>query len=178
MTQQSARRGWLDGKYLKFVALGTLVFLFLRVLVTWSRFEEHLIIPYLSCSTRVSVVVLGWLGRDVEARGLVLASESFAVEIRRGCDAIEPATLFAAAVLAAPFARGRKLRGLLIGGAVLSAANIVRIVSLYLVGAWDRHAFLWMHVAVWQAAFVALVILLWWIWAKGAAQGDRAARGR
>ncbi len=47
----------------------------------------------------------------------------------------------------------------------IQALNIVRIVSLFYLGQWNRHWFEWFHLYLWQALIVldALVVFLVWL---------------
>ena len=51
---------------------------------------------------------------------------------------------------------------------ILAVVNLVRIVSLFLVGVYFPKAFDWMHVEVWSAIFILLAIVLWTLWIQWA----------
>ncbi|MBU0639166.1 MAG: exosortase H [Planctomycetes bacterium] len=121
--------------------------------------------PYLRLNTTISAALLTQFGQDVEVADVTIRSKRFAMEVRRGCDAVEPSALFVAAVLAFPALLRARLVGVLVGTALLATLNIVRIVTLYWVGVFWPRLFDVMHIQVWQATFILLALLFWVIWA-------------
>jgi exosortase/archaeosortase family protein len=117
---------------------------------------------------QVGARVLRLLGQEAVADGAQIVSPRFAIEIRRGCDAIEPSAVFLSALIAFPAAIRTKIPGAVIGAVLLAVVNIIRIVSLFLVGVHYPSAFQVLHVDVWQAMFIFLAILLWVLWASWA----------
>ena len=132
---------------------------------------HHTLFPaYLRWNARVSNGFLQWLGQGTTVAGSGISSARFAIDVSRGCDAIEPSMLFLAAVLAFPSAFRRKLPGLFIGTLVLLAVNLVRIVSLFLTGVYYPKAFDAMHADVWQILFILLAIVFWALWVQWASR--------
>ncbi len=129
---------------------------------------------YLALNARLAADALTLLGRDVVADGAAINSPTVSLQVRYGCDAIFPSALFVAAVLASPVSLRSRLPGLFIGTVVLLAINIIRIATLYLAKiAFGRAWFQWLHVDIWQPAFVFLALLFWVIWALRATRGHR-----
>jgi exosortase family protein XrtM len=95
----------------------------------------------------------------------MISSPRGAVEVKRGCDAVEPLVLFCAAVIAFPVSLRRKISGIALGTVVLLVLNLLRIVTLYFVSVHAPRFFELMHVEVWQALFIFLALGLWAIWA-------------
>ena len=120
---------------------------------------------YLSMDTAISGLFLPWFGYDVVARSNQLVGDSAHLEVRTGCDAIQPFFIYLAAVMAFPSVpRKTRLLGLLGGFLCLNVLNIVRIVSLYAIRAdWPEY-FRTAHTFVWQALFIVAVFLLWMAW--------------
>ena len=98
---------------------------------------------------------------------------SRAVEVVRGCDAMEPVALFVSAVLASPVSWGARAMAAIVGTAVLLTINLIRIISLFLCAVHWRSAFDIMHLDVWQALFIFLAIFLWALWAAWAVKRHR-----
>ena len=136
-------------------------------------FQRHIFPAYLKLNTQGSAAILRLLGDDARAVETRLVSSRFAVEIRRGCDAIEPSALFAAAVLAFPARWRLRLLGALVGVVILAILNFVRILTLYYVGVYAPKVFETMHMDVWQPAFIALALVLWVVWALWATRPKR-----
>jgi exosortase/archaeosortase family protein len=129
----------------------------------------------LCANARVAGAALRGCGEDVNVSGIIIRTAGYAVAIQRGCDAIEPAWFFCAAVLAFPLPWRLKWPGLLAGSAILFAVNLLRIVSLYFIGRRLPRLFPSAHLEWWPAAFILAAIALWlaWIgWARGRLPAD------
>ena len=109
---------------------------------------------------------LNALGASVSTSGTVVGSSSFAYTIVAECTAIGPIILFAGAVIAYPAALRGKLLGIVIGVVSLTALNLVRLVSLFYIGASFPEYLPMAHYLVWQAAIIIFAILLWLFWVE------------
>ena len=89
----------------------------------------------------------------------------YAVSIKAGCNGVEAAMILAAAILAYPAPWLKKLTGMVIGVLAIQILNVVRIISLYYLGAWSQRALDIAHLYVWPGLIIldALVIFLLWI---------------
>jgi exosortase/archaeosortase family protein len=150
------------------------VFLFLVVfaglmgvfyaIALFTPFYERQFPYYLGFNARLSGYILGFLGQNITVWGTSISSPAFSITIKHGCDAIEPTVLFICAVLAFPLPFSKKIAGIITGSLLLGIINIVRIVTLFVVGAYWPWAFDVMHVDVWQGLFIFLAILFWIFW--------------
>ncbi len=131
---------------------------------------------YMQLNARMSTGILNWFGEGASVNGTSVMSPRYQVDIKHGCDAVEPSVLFISAVLAFPSPILSKIPGLLAGTLVLAVINLVRIVSLFYIGIHWHQYFETMHEDVWQAAFILLALFLWVIWAWWST-GRRAPRG-
>jgi len=125
---------------------------------------DRLLFQCLAWNARASNAVLNLLGQGTTASDLTIHSPRFAINVRRGCDAFEPAWFFCAAILAFPAPFRRKLAGILVGCALIFATNIVRISSLYLIGAYWPRLFSPAHLEIWPIALILLAVFLWISW--------------
>lgn len=119
---------------------------------------------YLGLNAVAAARVMQWLGTAARADGIQVIGQSFSLNVAQGCDAIQPAALYAFAVLAAPVAWRLKAVGLLAGVGLLLLLNLARIVTLYYFGAYAPAWFETMHIDVWQTAFIVLALLFWVVW--------------
>lgn len=133
------------------------------MLIPW--FGETFWTGYLKLNAHATAIVLTAIGHPAQVDDLRVSTSRYSVEIRRGCDAIEPMALFLAAVAALNVPRRTRIIGAVAGTLVLLLMNLVRIVSLYFTGVHWPSAFETMHVDVWQPAFVVLTVGLWTGWA-------------
>ena len=164
------RTSWFAGKrpVLRFVVLFCVCMAVFYGCMATVLFRETLFPAYLRFNAGVSATILRCLGEEAAARETSVASPRFSIEIRRGCDAVEPSAVFLSAVLASPVSMWLKLPGMAAGTVVLMLVNLVRIVSLFYVGIIYPKAFHMMHVDVWQALFIFLALLFWVVWARWA----------
>jgi len=113
----------------------------------------------------VSTAILNFFGEAAITDKTIISSRRYSINIAHGCDAIEPAALFVAAVLAFPASFRSKLPALFAGTFLLLTINLIRIVSLFYTGIYWPAAFETMHVDVWQPAFIVLSLFFWTLWA-------------
>jgi exosortase H (IPTLxxWG-CTERM-specific) len=137
-------------------------------------FESHIFTPLVNIYAWLSGQVLLLFGYDVVIYGDIISSSGFSVSVKKGCDAAEPMAIFVAGVLAFPALISRKLVGLGIGLGILFLLNIIRIITLYLTGVHNPDYFESMHLAVWQVAFIAVAVLLWFLWLRSLMQQRKA----
>jgi exosortase H (IPTLxxWG-CTERM-specific) len=130
----------------------------------FSPFYDRILYPYLDFNARMSGYILKVLGQDIAVGGSSISSADFSIVIKRGCDAIEPTALFVSAILAFPSTLSRKIVGIVAGSLLLAVLNLIRIVSLFLVGSYLPSFFEVMHADVWQGIFIFIAILLWIFW--------------
>jgi exosortase H (IPTLxxWG-CTERM-specific) len=138
--------------------------------------NDAVIVPFTGAVARVSAVVLNVLGEKVEVNGTELRSSRFAVEIENGCNGVETALLFGAAVLAFPAPWRRRLLGLLLGFLAIQVINLVRVVTLFWVGVHRPALFGPSHTVLWQSIVVLCGVLLFLLWASREARARAAAR--
>ena len=132
-----------------------------------SRSIDYVILPFTAAIAKVSV----WHRRPVRcARGrygkiLQSTSNNFAISIERGCNGVEAVIILVSAMLAFPAPWKHRLIGIGLGFVAIQALNLVRIISLFYLGQWNRIWFDWFHLYLWQALIVldALVAFLIWL---------------
>ncbi len=142
--------------------------------VALAPFFDGMLFPaYLRANALLSDVILNGMGQGCQVTGTTIRAARFAMTICRGCDALEPCWLFAAAVISFPAPFPRKFLGILIGGALLLALNLVRIVSLFFMGVHWPRLFATVHLEIWPVVFVLAAILMWVAWIRWARRQDR-----
>ena len=154
-----------------FFALFVLCMVAFYVCEATPLFQEVFFPAYFRLNASVTAAIVDSFGGDVLADGPLVVSPQFRMEVRRGCDAVEPSALFISAVLASPVSWAARALGAAVGTALLMLINVVRLVSLYYIGVYFPGAFQVVHVDVWQAAFILITVLLWAVWVRWAKQG-------
>lgn len=137
---------------------------FTLISVNWVN--DHAIEPFTAGIARVSGVVLDLMGQNISQQGTVLRSPRFAVNIRNGCNGVEAMLIFLAAVLAFPAPWRSRFLGLAFGILAIQAVNLVRVVALFLTGAYFPRFFDASHTVVWQTLVILSGVLLWIFWAN------------
>lgn len=174
-TAEAPGRHWLRQKWpiVRFVlVLVVLMGAFYAVSAT-SLFQQRFYPAYMELNAPWSAALLRFCGEQATASGANLSTPRFAVQIRRGCEAIEPSVLFAAAAVAFPASLLARVVGVVGGIVALALVNLLRIVSLYYVGVYWPSAFETAHVDVWQPAFIIIALTLWIAWAVWATRPAR-----
>jgi exosortase/archaeosortase family protein len=87
------------------------------------------------------------------------------VLVGNGCNGAWAHLIFLASVLAYPATWKEKLLGLAVGQPVLVVLNVVRVVSLFIIGLYAPTIFRAAHVYVWQFLIIGFAMLMLFIWA-------------
>ncbi|MBX3701223.1 MAG: exosortase H [Dokdonella sp.] len=152
---------------LRFIVLFVLILATLFVAELLQPVETHVIEPFTSAIARVSVWLVGLFDPHAYSIGKELhtTASSFAISIERGCNGVEAMIILVAAMLAFPAPWRHRLIGIGLGFVAIQALNLVRIISLFYLGQWNRTWFDWFHLYLWQALIVldALVAFLVWL---------------
>jgi exosortase H (IPTLxxWG-CTERM-specific) len=140
--------------------------------------NDAVVVPFTGFLVTISAGLLGLVGERVVADGTVIRSALFAVDVKNGCNGIEATLLLLAAVLAFPAPAKARAAGVAIGLLAIQAANFVRVVSLFWLGAHRRDVFDLFHAAIWQTLLILLAIGIFLAWGRklrgGAAADARA----
>ncbi|HEY3202958.1 MAG TPA: exosortase H [Thermoanaerobaculia bacterium] len=128
--------------------------------------NDAVIVPFTGAVARVSAGILNAIGEKVTVRGTEISSDRFAVNIENGCNGVETALLFGSAVLSFPAPWRRRLLGLLVGFIAIQIINLVRVVTLFWIGAHRPSLFNSSHTVLWQSIVVLCGVLLFLAWAS------------
>jgi exosortase H (IPTLxxWG-CTERM-specific) len=105
-------------------------------------------------------------GVIVSGPTIMQPANGFAVTILAGCNGIEAMIVLAAALLAYPAPLKHRLAGLAVGALAIQSLNLVRIVSLFYIGQWNRDVFEWAHLYAWQALIMLDALIVWLLWLR------------
>ena len=162
---------------LKFLLIFGVLLVVFYVFIAFSSFYSTIFVPwYHHLIAKVSGDLLAILGQEIKVTGKSISSPRFSVDIIRGCDAVEAIALYVCAVLAFPLPFIKKLPGMIAGTLFLLILNLIRIVSLFLIGAYSPRIFGLMHLDVWQALFIFFAVLLWILWLLWATRNQLVAQ--
>jgi exosortase H (IPTLxxWG-CTERM-specific) len=142
-------------------------------LTPWA--QQWFVDPWTIALAHISTNLVTLFDHDVVATGRVIRSTAngFAVSIEAGCNGVEATIVLLAAMLAFPAPWKNKLYGLLAGTLAVQGLNIVRVISLFYLGQWNRQWFEWAHLYVWQALIMLDVLIVWLVWVRTLPRDDR-----
>lgn len=148
------------------IFMGLLVSLFALRITKWAH--DWVTEPFTALLAKISSFIVQLFDSDVISHGIIIQSQSngFAVAIAPGCDGIEAVIILVSAILAFPSPWKHKLIGIGIGFLAIQALNLVRIISLFYMGQWDKTWFDWFHLYLWQALIVLDALAVWLIWLR------------
>ena len=152
---------------LRFLLLFVVYLAVLFALELLQPVDRWVILPFTAAIAKISVAIVGLFDSHAIAYGKILQSTSndFAIPIERGCNGVEAVIILVSAMLAFPAPWKHRLIGIGLGFVAIQALNLVRIISLFYLGQWNRMWFDWFHLYLWQALIVldALVAFLVWL---------------
>ena len=128
--------------------------------------NDHVVVPFTAAVARVSARILNGMGERVTVGGTAITSNAFTVNIENGCNGLETALLLAAAVLAFPASWRQRLAGFFLGFALIEGVNLIRVVSLFWIGAHRPRWFGSAHTLVWQSLVVLAGVGIFVLWAS------------
>ena len=130
--------------------------------------QRFVVEPWTALVAQVATSAMRAFDPGVIATGptIMQAANGFAVTILAGCNGIEAMIVLVAALLAYPAPLKHKLLGLAAGIVAIQALNLVRIVSLFYIGQWNREVFEWAHLYAWQVLIMLDALIVWLLWLK------------
>jgi exosortase H (IPTLxxWG-CTERM-specific) len=130
--------------------------------------QRFVVDPWTALVARVATATMGTFDHDVVAVGPTITQRAngFGVTILAGCNGIEAMIVLAAAILAYPASLKHRLAGLAVGIVAIQALNLVRIVSLFYIGQWNRDVFEWAHLYAWQVLIMLDALIVWLLWLR------------
>jgi exosortase H (IPTLxxWG-CTERM-specific) len=146
------------------------------LLIAWNPVNDRVIVPFTEAIATGSGALLDAMGQKVAVTGTVIASPRFAVNINNGCNGVEAMLILLACIVAFPASLRARVTGLLLGALAVQVLNAIRIVTLYLLGAYQPRLFDLFHTAVWQVVIILAAIGFFLIWSARVAPARVANR--
>ncbi len=148
------------------------------VVIALNPVNDHVIVPFTHAVTEASGAALNLIGQKVSITGTIISSSAFAVDIKNGCNGLEAMLLLVAAIFAFPATWGSRVSGILAGSLAVQALNVVRIVSLFLLGRYYPQVFQLFHTGVWQILIILVGVGIFLLWSFKFAQPRRMEASR
>jgi exosortase H (IPTLxxWG-CTERM-specific) len=139
--------------------------------------QTWFVLPWTQALASMSSAIVTLFDGNVVAAGKVIRSTTngFAVSIEAGCNGVEATLVLVAAMLAFPAPWKHRLLGIIAGIFAVQILNVLRVISLFYVGQWNRDVFEWAHLYVWQALIMLDVLVVWLIWVRRVPRTDAVA---
>lgn len=157
---------------LKFFAILIAAYL----LIAWHPVNDRVIVPFTGGVARVSGALLNVLGQQVTVSGTIIRSSRFGVNINNGCNGVEAMLILLASIVAFPASMKARAVGLVLGAIAVQVLNAIRIITLYLLGAYQPKLFDLFHTAVWQILIILSAIAFFLVWSARVAPNRLATR--
>lgn len=136
----------------------------LALSLEWEVIRRWLIEPATRIEAFLAATILHLAGLEIEVRKTSLASNAFTMNVLNGCNGVYAFSIFLAAVLAYPSRWSEKAKGVILGGLFLFTVNLIRILSLFLIGLYLPGWLDWTHIYFWQTLIILISLLTWFHW--------------
>jgi exosortase H (IPTLxxWG-CTERM-specific) len=146
------------------------------LLIAWSPVNDHVIVPFTELVARTSGFLLNAMGENVTVRDTTISSSRFGVNINNGCNGVEAMLILLACIVSFPASARARAVGLLLGALAVQLLNAIRIITLYLLGAYHPRLFDLFHTAVWQIVIILAAIAFFLVWSARVAPSRVASR--
>lgn len=146
------------------------------LLIAWNPVNDRVIVPFTEMITRGSGALLHVIGQNVNVHGTVISSSRFGVNVNNGCNGVEAMLILLASIVAFPASLRARVTGLLLGALAVQLLNAIRIVTLYLLGAYHPRLFDLFHTAVWQIVIILAAIGFFLAWSARVGPNRLASR--
>ncbi|MDR3389205.1 MAG: exosortase H [Rudaea sp.] len=153
---------------LRFILIFLACLLLLFTLELLQPVQANVILPFTTAIAHASVWLMRLFDHTVIARqnDILNAFDNSGIEIVAGCNGVEAVLILVSAVLAFPAPWKHKLVGVALGFLAIQTLNLVRIISLYYLHAWNQVWFEWFHLYLWQALIIFDALVFWLVWLR------------
>ncbi len=103
---------------------------------------------------------------EVQRHGFVLVFPGFSVNIDKDCTGWKGMMFLLALILSTRASWKKRLAGIAVGLPVFFSFNLFRILFMIWIGLGSRETFYLLHDVLWQASMIAVVMVLWLMWAR------------
>lgn len=122
--------------------------------------------PYCTLNANIAGSFLRLFIHDLTIDGATISSAGFSILIGDVCTGIIPMIILTSAILAYPSKIYPKLKAIAFGIITLMIVNLVRLITLFLIGIYAPGIFETAHYVIWQSLMILIAIGIWlfWIW--------------
>ena len=146
------------------------------LLIAWNPVNDRVIVPLTESIAQGTGALLQWMGEPVRIVGTSISSSRFGVNINNGCNGVEAMLILLASIAAFPASLRARAVGLVLGTIAVQLLNLIRILTLFLIGAHHPKYFDAFHTAVWQIIVILSAVIFFLIWSSRVGPARLAAR--
>ena len=143
-------------------------------LLVWIASSDGTMAGIQSTFARTTAAILNLFGEEASVDGNTVETERFGISVVTACTGLFLTGLFAIAVIAYPARARSKLVGVGVGICGIYVVNVVRLITIYYVGAYLPGMLDTVHLLVWQSLLIAFGVALWLLWAGKASRASRS----
>jgi exosortase/archaeosortase family protein len=138
------------------------VCLLMLVVLQHSPAAAGALAPVDAVVARITAAVLQACGMTVHREAAVLShAAGFSYKIDYRCTGLIATGFLSAGLLVLPLPWKTRLAQVLLGAALVSALNLLRLVSLFYIGVHHSQIFGFLHAVLWNAAMLAFMLGFW-----------------
>jgi exosortase H (IPTLxxWG-CTERM-specific) len=139
--------------------------------------QEYFVVPWTAAVAHVTTYLMAMFDPAVLSQGATIYNPKtgFGITIVAGCNGVEAMIVLVAGILAFPAPWLHRLAGLAVGVLAIQLLNLVRIISLFYIGQWDKDVFEWAHLYVWQVLIMLDALIVWLLWLRTLPRNEPAA---
>jgi exosortase H (IPTLxxWG-CTERM-specific) len=137
----------------------------------------HAIASFTQSLVWISGSLIHLFGGQATVSGAILTAPAngFGVKVENGCNAVNVTILLWAAILTYPASWAAKTKGLTVGSLALHLVNLLRIITLFYLGQYNRAWFDFAHYYLWESLIVLDTLAIFWFWATLVRRSGRDA---
>lgn len=162
----------------RFLTIFLVVQLVLFGVAEHSLVQQQLVLPWTELLAQACVSLVTTFDSHAAALGKVLwnPSTGFGVSIEPGCNGVEAYLILISAIVAFPATWRDRASGIFLGFIAVQGLNVIRVISLFYLGQWDKRVFDFAHTYLWQGLIMLDVLVFWLLWVKISARGAAGQR--
>lgn len=108
--------------------------------------------------------LLNIFGVKANVSNSIITMDNFSMEVIFECTPIFTMLIFFSCVLAYPANINSKIKGILFGGILIYFIDILRLLSLAIIGKISPEIFNYIHTYLWQITLIIVVLSIWLFW--------------
>ncbi|MCC6814855.1 MAG: archaeosortase/exosortase family protein [Saprospiraceae bacterium] len=151
----------------KFWILFIAIVLAYFVISSTELFDYWIGTPVNSIYAKICSFILNVFQQNTHVDEVELSNLKFTMSVSKGCDAVAPAVMLIAGIGLFPDQKlSSKLKGIGLGLLLLFTVNLIRLISLFLLGVYSPEWFEFFHIQFWQALFIIITLLYFIYWVR------------